>query len=365
MRIAALLLTALLAGSAGAQQSYPLREILIEGLRHFDRDRVIAASGLEIGAMVTADDLQRAVDRLSDAGVFETIEFRYGPKDDGYTVTFAVREVEQLYAVRFQGFDEPDEELYALLEQKVPLFSPLVPPTGVMARRIGNTLNEHWRAQGGDSDVAGRLVPIEDGRLAMLYGPEARLQNIAFVTFQGGGVISNLDLQRTFNQSAMGEPYTEARLKELLHFNVRPLYEEFGRMRVTFCPLHGRGRPEFARTSRGGHGGRRAGVPLRGSDAARCSGHGPGEDRQAISVRERQAGQHEGGSRGSGAHRGDLAQARIHARGLGTRRAGRQRSGHGRVDADCVPGSAVLVSRADDQRASTSFRSRSSASAGA
>ncbi len=242
--VAAALLCPLLAISAAAQQTYPLREIVIDGLHNFDRERVLAATGLEIGSQVTADDLQKAVDRLGAAGVFEAIEFRYGPLDGGYTVTFTVREVEQLYAVRFQGFEEPDEELYRLLEEKVPLFSPLVPPTGVMARRIGNTLNELWRSQGNESDVTGRLAPIEDGRLAMLYGPETRLRTIAFVKFQGGDVISNLELQRTFNQSAMGEPYTEARVKELLHFNVRPLYEEFGRMNVTFCPCTAEADPD-------------------------------------------------------------------------------------------------------------------------
>ncbi len=236
MRLGTIFVALLLCASAWAQKTYPLREVVFEGLHNFERDRVLQASGLKVGDMITADELQQAVDRLSDAGVFETIEFRYEPMDGGFKATFKVQEVEQLYAVRFQGFDEPDAEIYKLLEDKVPLFSPLVPPTGVMARRIGNALNEHWRNQGHDSDVSGRLVPIEDGRLAMLYGPATKLRSIAFVTFEGGQVIANTELQRAFNQAAMGEPYTEARLKELLYSNVRPMYEEYGRMNVTFCP---------------------------------------------------------------------------------------------------------------------------------
>ena len=216
------------------QRKYPLRAVEIVGANNFDRDRIAALTGLELGQPVGKDDFDRALAKLDNAGVFETIQYKYAPQGDGYAVTFTVQEVEQLYPVRVEGFDAPAEELMALLREKVPLFSERVPSTGTMALRIGNTLQQHWSEAGNESEIIGRLAPIEGGELAMLFQPESELQTIAFVTFEGSQAIHPLELQRIFNPTAMGEAYSRARLLELLHFNVRPLFEEKGRMDVKF-----------------------------------------------------------------------------------------------------------------------------------
>ena len=120
------------------------------------------------------------------------------------------------------------------MPQKVPLFADRVPSTGTMALRIGNTLQQHWSESGKDSKIIGRLAPVEGGQLALLFQPETELRTIAFVTFEGSQAIHPLELQRVFNPTAMGEAYSKSRLMELLHFNVRPLFEEKGRMNVKF-----------------------------------------------------------------------------------------------------------------------------------
>ena len=74
----------------------------------------------------------------------------------------------------------------------------------------------------------------------MLFGPRRETSRIAFVRFSNTGSLSALELQRKFNQAAMGEAYGEARLRELLHHNVRPLYAEAGYMNVKFCPCETR-----------------------------------------------------------------------------------------------------------------------------
>lgn len=226
----------LAASSLAAQQKFPLREIEIVGSKIYPADRVIALTGLKVGEPVAEADFQNALGKLNDAGVYDDLRYEFGPKDGGYRLVITVDEVDLTYPLRLDGFDMPREELLALLESKVPLFSETVPATGTMVDRIGDALQKHWKASGHDEDVMGRLAPIDAERLAMVFQPERRLDSIAFVKFEGSQIIDPLDLQRMFNPIAMGEPYTETRIRELLLANVRPLFEDSGRMAVKFCP---------------------------------------------------------------------------------------------------------------------------------
>lgn len=234
MRLLALML-ALGAGLA-AQQAYPLREIVIEGAESLSAETIIAATGLKLGSPVTEADFQKGLRRLTDVGLFETVEYAFSPKGDGYQLTYRLVEVQNLYTVSFQGFDDSDEELTRLLEEKIPLYIGKAPGDGVMVIRIGNTLQARWREGGGELDIVGQLIPGDGERLVMLFRPKVRIQNISFVTFEGSEAIEVIELQRRFNPIAMGEEYSDARLNELLIHNVRPWFEEHGRMDVKFCP---------------------------------------------------------------------------------------------------------------------------------
>ena len=219
-----------------AAKTYPLRAVNIAGNRHFSTEDIVRVTGLTIGSRVRSSDFERAMVKLRNSGVFEALEFRYGAQGDGYQVTFKVQEVRELYPVSFRGLGVADEELHALLKEKIPLYDKRVPPTGPLVRMIGNVLQRFWIQQGNDSKIIGSLAPAIEDEFEMLFQPPSAIKTIAFVKFENGGDISALDLQRHFNQSAMGVPFSQPRLLELLHHNVRPLYEEKGRLGVTFCP---------------------------------------------------------------------------------------------------------------------------------
>ncbi|MDA0204974.1 MAG: hypothetical protein O3A53_02465 [Acidobacteria bacterium] len=229
---------------AAGQDKYPLRAIEIVGAENYSTQSIIAASGLKVGDPVGEAEFKRALERINAAGVFDRLEFRYDPLGDGYRVTFTVQELEQLYAVEFRGFDDSPDELKALLDEQVPLFAARVPSTGPMIEGIGNTLQARWQSQGHDSKVVGQLEAQTSGELVMLFRPQERLQTISLVLFENSEVISAFDLQGFFNRIARGEEYSEARLQELLRYNVRPLFEEKGRMGVKFCPCSAEDDPD-------------------------------------------------------------------------------------------------------------------------
>lgn len=221
---------------AAENDKFPLREILIDGNENFATEDIIEVLGLDIGQMVNRADFESAVGKLDKTGVFEGYAFRFGPKDDGYTVTFTVQEAPELYAVRFEGFDISEEEIRARLREKIPLFGPKVPPTGIMARRIGDLLQELWIEQGNQTKIIGDINLLSDEEFEILYRPEGTIQNIAFTRFENARVVPALTLQQKFNSVAMGVTYSERRLLELLKYNIKPLYEQVGRLEVKFCP---------------------------------------------------------------------------------------------------------------------------------
>ena len=230
------MLAVLVAGVLPAQTAFPLRAIEFEGNANFTSDDLTAVCGLEIGQPARKPDFDRALRRLNDTGLFESLSYRFEPLGGGYRLTVTVQELPELYPVRFEGFDVPSGDLAQLLRGKLPLYAGLVPAGGPMVRMMVNALQAWWQEQGGEAEIVADLVPTTRGGFEMLVGPERETSNIAFTTFRNTGDVDPLELQRTFNQAAVGEPYSQARLLELLYHNARPLFTERGYMNVEFCP---------------------------------------------------------------------------------------------------------------------------------
>ena len=228
-----------LTGALGAQEKYPLREVVIAGARHFD-ERAFRGNRPAARRDGRRDGLPAGPGTLDSNRSLRDALLSLRPQDGGYTVTFEVAEVDQIFPVRLLNFDEPEPELLAALRAEIPLFDTEVPATGKMVDRIGRMLQQRWAAAGRESKVIGQLLPIDGENLAMVFQPEQRLQTIAFVEIKGAAAINPLELQRIFNPKAMGEPYSEARLLQLLHYNLRPVYEEKGYLGVEFCPCEAR-----------------------------------------------------------------------------------------------------------------------------
>ena len=250
---AVIYLSSLAAASAPADKqtepspdSFPLHAVQVIGNNIFSQEEILAATDLKIGDAATPIDFQKALKRLSDSGVFESLEFQYGAQGDGYQVTFQVTELPNFYPVRFEGMDEPAEQLHQLLREKVPFYTGQAPPDGPMIKLIGSILEHHRVQQGKEAKVIGRLAPRgeSEDEFDLVFQPPSAIKTIAFVTFENTGELSPLDLQRRFNQAAMGVPFSQPHLKELLRHNVRPLYEAKGHLGVEFCPCTAEPDPE-------------------------------------------------------------------------------------------------------------------------
>src|SRR5579872_7344012 len=89
--------------SAAAPAKFPIESINLEGIHHYTREQVLAASGLKIGQLAGRPEFEAARDRLLATGAFETVGYKFTPAEGGkgYIATFQVTEIEQAYPVRF------------------------------------------------------------------------------------------------------------------------------------------------------------------------------------------------------------------------------------------------------------------------
>lgn len=222
--------------AAPAASAWPIERISIEGLDAYTPGQVLAVLGLKPGQVAANKDFEAARQRLLDSGAFDSVGFRYAPAASakGYVVTFQVAEAGPRFPVRFEGLGVPDEDVKAALKHSDPFFGPTIPATEPMLARYSKAIEEHLASRGHAGKIVGHVEPEDSGQLDVVFRPPGSRPAVARVTFTGNAVVPTTALENALNQVAIGVPYTEARFRQLLDNQIRPLYERRGRVRVAF-----------------------------------------------------------------------------------------------------------------------------------
>src|SRR6185312_998450 len=105
----------------------PISSIKIEGNQKLKTDAILSVLGLKIKDRGGAAAFDAARDRLLDTGYFDTVSYSYRQQDLGFTVTFTVSEMQQVYPIRVQGLPVTPAEIGDILRAKDPLFNGLLP----------------------------------------------------------------------------------------------------------------------------------------------------------------------------------------------------------------------------------------------
>jgi outer membrane protein insertion porin family len=222
--------------SAPAQTAWPVQSIAIEGLEDYTSAQVLAVLNLKVGQMASAKDFEAARQRLTATGAFSSAGFRYGPTPGakGYGVTFQVTEAGPKFPVRLENLGVPAEDLRAALARSDPFFGPTVPATEPLLARYAKTIEEYLASRNRPARVIAKLEPDDTGQVAVVLRSALSRPSVARFQFAGMSVIAQAALENAMNQVAVGIPYTEARVRQALDLQIRPLYEARGRVRVSF-----------------------------------------------------------------------------------------------------------------------------------
>jgi outer membrane protein insertion porin family len=221
---------------APAATSWPIVALTVTGNQLYTEQSIVSASGLKIGQMVSKEDFEKARDRLVATGAFETVGFEFGPaaSGKGYEGKFEIAEIKQVYPYRFEDLPGTDAEIRAFLKQREPFFGDKIPGTAELLARFTKDMNEYAAAKNFKDKVAGRVSADRPNELVVLFRPSTQSPSIADVRFTGNQAVSSAILHNVLADVAIGVPYSEVRVRELLDTSIRPLYEARGRMRVSF-----------------------------------------------------------------------------------------------------------------------------------
>jgi outer membrane protein insertion porin family len=220
------------AAPAKPPAAWPIETLTFEGLENYTREQVLEAIGLRPGQNTTGKDLEAAKDRLLATGVFSQVGLRYTPAPDGkgYLVKFELAEAGPFFPIRFEDLGAPDAQLREVLKRTDPFFGPKVPGTETLIARYAKALEGALSG----ARVAGKLAPDDNLQLSIVFRPAAAPLAVARVRFTGNQVVPSTTLENAINIVAVGVPYREPRMRQLLDNQIRPVYEARSRVRVAF-----------------------------------------------------------------------------------------------------------------------------------
>lgn len=236
MRFLNCVLVAMLAPMALAQ--HPVAQIKVSGNERLPAAAVIAASGLRVGQTATHADLDRAAQKLADTGFFSKVSYQYDPKTvggvTGYAITLLVSEAAGLTPVELDLPGQDPERLWQQLKAGDALIDKQMPSNTQATEYYKRAIERELRKANFTDDIVMKTeADLYHGGMVVVCRP-AHAPKVMAIRFEGNSAIADGALQAAMAKVAVGQDYSERDFHRMLELNVRPLYEELGRLTVSF-----------------------------------------------------------------------------------------------------------------------------------
>src|SRR6267142_1967825 len=142
------LLIALIASASSSQPqaagsgTAALREVKSDGQKILTEAQIAALSGLQAGAQVGREDLQKAADKLVTSGLFATVKYDFKTRNEELTINFHVTESPRLpvYYDNFPWFG--DSELNDAIRGQLPFYDGTLPEGGDVVDAAANGVKQ-------------------------------------------------------------------------------------------------------------------------------------------------------------------------------------------------------------------------------
>lgn len=212
---------------------FPLEAVHVEGNKKLTVEKILAVAALKIGEPVIRTDFDQARRRLMATGAFQSVAYEFKPSmdDKGVDGLLRVVEVEYWFPYRFEDLPASDDALRAMLRKQEPILDDRIPATKEVITRYTAAIEEFL---GGKVEVTGKLMSDVPDQPAIVFRPPGARPNIAEVHFTGNEVLPTATLVSSLAGVAVGVPYSDDTMRELLDASTRSLYEARGRVGVSF-----------------------------------------------------------------------------------------------------------------------------------
>ncbi len=225
---------------AVASTPHRLLALNAKGSARYTGKEILAASGLQIGQDAAEGDFQEAAHRLGESGVFSNVVYSFSYSDAGVKLDLQLADVDRskLVPASFENFVWfTDAELLADIEQRVPLFTQLLPASGTLPDEV----NQALQALLSEKRYAGRVDFQREAKqgsgdlIRIVYRVEEIRIHIRNVQFPGASTDQVVFLKNAARTLA-GAQYVRSGLATIAQNDFLPLYLERGYLRAAFGP---------------------------------------------------------------------------------------------------------------------------------
>jgi outer membrane protein insertion porin family len=212
---------------------FPLEALRVEGNQKLTVEKILAVAALKLGEPVIRTDFDQARKRLLATGAFQSVAYEFKPSSDDKGVDGVLRviEVDAWFPYRFEDLPATDDALRAMLRKQEPILDDRIPATKEVIVRYVSAIGEFL---GGKVEVTGKVISDVADQPAIVFRPPGARPNIAEVHFIGNDVLPTSALVSSLSQVAVGVPYSDVTMHQLLDASTRAQYEERGRVGVSF-----------------------------------------------------------------------------------------------------------------------------------
>lgn len=229
------------------QSTFELTKIDIEGLARFQPAAVLSTMGIKPGSSGGKPEFDAACGRLIATGLFAGCNWKYVPSTrTAVTLSFQLKEAEAGQKVRLTVPGVDEKLLWEWLRANEPLVQPQMPASDEAIRFYTGAIQRFLK-----KDVAASVHSNLETRENTLVFRPANLPAITSVKFEGAQAIAAATLEKTLAPIALGTPFTEYDVKQLLDMNIRPMYENLGRLNVSFPAIEASGGAVTVRVEEG------------------------------------------------------------------------------------------------------------------
>lgn len=234
MRALFLLVLAATAPFAQAPRADVIREVHVTGHKRLSEAEVIRISGLKRGDPAVAATFEAMRDRMLATGCIESVGWKWEPlKGGGFSATIEISEPPQFLPWTVDRLPL-DAQAVAAAVEGLPCFAAEIPTYDHYLARAGEAVTRAARAQGFDDDVIAKVGIVGKDQLAVIFQPKSPPPSIADVRFTGNEAIDEKWLRRQMAEVARGVPFSENLFRQFLENQIRPMYENVGRLTVQF-----------------------------------------------------------------------------------------------------------------------------------
>jgi outer membrane protein assembly factor BamA len=225
---------------ASPLDAYKLIAVKVTGTTRYTDKEILAASDLQIGQNAADGDFKEVVQRLGDSGLFSDVSYSYSFSDAGVKLELQLADTDKnkLAPAHFENFVWfTDDELFAALRSRVPLFKQLLPPTGKLPDHVSEALQSILT----EKQFPGRVDYVREGGesdnapSAFVYRVEEVSIRIRNVEFPGASP-EQTALLTTVAARIAGAEYSRAALAAAAKFDFLPVFLQRGYLKAAFGP---------------------------------------------------------------------------------------------------------------------------------